>query len=142
MSLMQKGDGHFMKEPCKIGGHWLVIMLLIGFAGGAVFGQWYARENFRNHWKKGGVKEFMMDAFSKQLHLSEEQKIKVAAIFDDKHPQMVALQAEMQPKFQAIHNAAQMEIRAILNPDQMGKFDEMNAKMEEHWKQRQRFFSS
>src|SRR5438105_2101865 len=131
-----------MKLPWKMSEHWLVVSLLIGFALGMAFGQWYGRESFHARCKNGGMKGMMMERFNKELHLSAEQKREVDAIFDAKHGQMAALQAEMQPKFEALRTSTQTEIRKILNPDQQQKFDAMNAKMEEHWKERQKFWNS
>ena len=131
-----------MNVPWKF--HWnqIIISLLIGAALGSVYGQWHAHEEWRGHWKKGGMRQFMLEKFSRKLHLNAEQKAQVAAIFDEKHPQMMALQAEMQPKFRALRESAQSQIRAILNPDQQKKLDEMHAKMEERWKDREKFFAS
>ena len=122
--------------------HPIAISLLIGFGAGAVYGQWHARANFREHWKHGGMKEHLLKRFSSELHLTPEQQTQVAAIFDARHPQMMALQAEMRPQFEALRNSTQAEIRKVLTPDQMPKFNEMNARMEEHWKDREKFVSS
>ena len=131
-----------MKLPWDIKWHQVAISLLIGFSAGTFSGQWYGRENFHEHWKHGSMKEHMLKRFSKELHLTPEQQKQVSAIFDAKHPQMAAMHAEMRPKFEALRNSTQAEIRKILTPDQQSKFNEMNAKMEEHWKEREKFFSS
>ena len=126
----------------KIRWHQVAISLLIGIALGTTFGQWYARDNFHKRWKKGSMREHMLERFDKELHLRADQKAQVAAIFDAKHPQMVAMQQEMKPKFEALRSATQAEIRKILDPVQEKKFDEMNVRMEERWKDRERFFNS
>ncbi len=132
-----------MKILRKANGNQIVICLLIGFAVGVLYGQWHAREHFHEHWKKeGGMRQHMLERFNKELHLTEDQKKQVAEIFDAKHPKMLALQTEMKPRFEALRNETQVEIRKILNPDQQKKFDEMNAKMEERWKERSKFLSS
>ena len=131
-----------MKLLQKIRLNQIAISLLIGFALGVVYGNWYARENFHSRWKHGSMRQRMEERFGKELHLSPDQKKQVSAIFEAKHPQMVALQAEMKPKFEALRNSTQEEIRKILNPDQQKKLDELNAKMEERWKEREKFFNS
>src|SRR3990167_7323824 len=93
----------------------------------------------RGHWKKEGMKQYMLERFSKELHLSAEQKNQVSAIFEKRHPQMLALQAEMRPKFETLRNATDAEIRALLNADQQKKFDEIHAKMEARWKGHEKF---
>ncbi len=121
--------------------HQVVISLLIGFTLGMTFGQWHAHESFRSHWKHGSMRQHMLEKFSKELHLTADQKTKVAAIFEAKHPEMAALQEEMRPKFEALRQSTQAEVRKVLNPDQQKKFDEMNAERKERWKERAKFFS-
>lgn len=120
--------------------HQLIAVLLVGFAIGVISGQWYAKENSHKHWKKGDVRQHMLDKFNQKLSLTAEQQTQVAAIFDANQPKMLALHEEMRPKFEAIRNSAQAEIRAILNPDQQVKFDEMNAEREKRRKERSKFF--
>ena len=122
--------------------HQIVISLLIGFAGGMIFGQWTAHESRHSRWKSGNIRQHMLEKFSRELHLNEEQKTKAAAIFDAKHPQMAAIQSEMKPKFEALRQSTQAELRKILEPGQQKKFDEMNAEMEKRWKDREKFFNS
>ena len=129
----------FLKQTSR---HWILIALLISFGAGVVFGQWYARERFHNHWGKGSMREIMLERFSKELHLTDDQKKQVAAIFEAQHPKMVALQNQMQPQFEAIRNSTQAEVQKILRPDQQKDFEAMNSKMEEHWKKRQKFFNT
>ncbi len=126
----------------KINWHWAVISLLIGFAGGVAFGQWYGRESSHCRWKKGGMRQHMLERFDRELHLTADQKKQVETIFDAHHPQMEALQEEIRPKFEALRNTAQAEIRKLLNPEQQKKFDDLNVKMEERWKDRRNFFAA
>ena len=131
-----------MESPWKIKWHQAVIALLIGFGAGTVFGQWQAQDNFHQRWKRGGMREHMLKRFSSELHLSPEQQTQVAAIFDAQHPKMTALQAETRPKFEALRNEVQAEVRKILMPDQLPDFEKMNAKMQERWKNKEKFFAS
>lgn len=131
-----------MGLPWKIKWHQVAVSLLIGFAAGAVYGQWQARENFHGHWKQGNMREHMLKRFSSELHLTLEQQTQVAALLNATHPQMIALQAEMRPKFEALRSSTQAEIRKILKPEQLPAFDKMNAKMQERWQQREKFFNS
>ncbi len=120
----------------------VVVSLLIGFALGMIFGQWQAHESVRSRWKHGSMQQHMLEKFNKELHLTADQKTKVAAIFEAKRPKMLALQAEMQPKFEALRKSTQAEVREVLDPGQQKKFDVMNAKMTERWQERSKFLSS
>ena len=131
-----------MSISWKIKWHQVVISLLIGFTLGTAYGHWQAHQSFHARWKNGGMRRHMLDRFGKELRLNADQKKQVGVIFDAKHPQMIAFQAEMKPKFEALRNSTQAEIRKILNPDQQKKLDEMNVKMEERWKEREKFFGS
>ncbi|OGW79247.1 MAG: hypothetical protein A3G33_00155 [Omnitrophica bacterium RIFCSPLOWO2_12_FULL_44_17] len=128
-----------MKKFLEIKWHQIIISLLIGIALGMTFGQSHFGGRGRGHWKKEGMKQYMLERFSKELHLSAEQKNQVSAIFEKRHPQMLALQAEMRPKFETLRNATDAEIRALLNADQQKKFDEIHAKMEARWKGHEKF---
>ncbi len=131
-----------MELPWNIKWHQVAIALLIGFSAGAVFGQWQVRENRHQRWKQGNMREHMLKRFDAALHLTPEQETQVAAIFDAHHPQMLALQAETRPKFEALRNSVQAEIRTILTPDQIPGFEKMNTKMQERWKNKEKFFAS
>ena len=120
--------------------HLVLISILVGFALGTVFGQWRVQQCFPHSWEKRGfpprgekeMKDRMLEHMSKELHLSKEQKQLVAAIFEAKRPQMMALHEEMRPKFEALRNATQAEIRKLLTPEQQGRADKMEAEMEKH----------
>ena len=126
----------------KISWHQVAISIVIGFLLGAFYGQWGARPHFPPSWEHGRMKGRMVEHLSRDLHLTAEQKKQVADIFEAKRPQILALQAEVRPKFEALRDSTQAEIRKLLNPDQQKKFDEINAKMEEKRKKhRERFMS-
>ena len=122
--------------------HQIAISLLIGLALGTAYGQWHAKESFHTQWKKGGMKQHMLKQFNRELHLTADQKKQVSAIFEAKHAQMLALHSQMRPQFEALRNSTQAEIRKILTPEQVIKFDEMNSRMEKRWKEREGFMNS
>jgi Spy/CpxP family protein refolding chaperone len=119
----------------KIQVHQVLISLLIGLVLGFGAGQWQARDSFGpGHWKKGNMKQRMVEKMSRELQLSAEQKTQVQAILEAKHPQMMALHEEMRPKFEALRNTTHEEIRKVLNPEQQVKFDAFSKKHEERRK--------
>ena len=123
-------------EASANGRHKIVIALLIGLIVGALAGSWYVKENFTPHWngRGGDFKRHMLEHFSSELSLTPEQKEEVGAIFEKNRPQMMALQAEMRPKFEALRNLTHEEIRKILTPEQQKKFDVMSARFEKRFK--------
>lgn len=130
-----------MMELPKLSWNQILISLLIGAALGIPLGKWQAQGDFSGrHWKKGEMKQHMLERFSRELQLNEKQKVQVSAIFENKHVQMEALREEMKPKFEALRTATQNEIRPLLTPDQQIRFDALNEEMEKRWKKRKKGF--
>jgi Spy/CpxP family protein refolding chaperone len=72
------------------------------------------------------------DMLSKRLNLSADQKTKVADIFKSEQEQMQkvhadtsASQQDRRAKMMDMHKASNDQIRALLNPDQQQKWDQM-----------------
>jgi Spy/CpxP family protein refolding chaperone len=103
---------------------------------GAVLGAAAAPGLMFRAWERGRAEERMLDRFSRELRLSDEQRGQVAAILESKRQRIDALRAEIRPKFQDIHASASAEIRAILTPDQQPAFDAIEAR---HNAQRERW---
>lgn len=129
-----------MKRRWIIKWHQIAISLLLGFALGTAFGQWHAIGQFHKRWeKKGDMKQYFLEKLDRDLRLSTDQRKQIEAVFEAKHGEMLGLQAEFQPKFEALRRTAQAEIRKLLDPSQQEKFDEISAGMEKRWKKRGHF---
>jgi len=77
---------------------------------------------------------------SKQLNLSADQKAKVTDILKSEQSQMEGLrsdssasQEDRHSKMMEIHKSSNEQIRALLDPDQQKKFDEIQSKQMEHY---------
>jgi protein CpxP len=75
---------------------------------------------------------------AKRLKLSSDQQSKVEDIFKSEQSQMESLhsdtslsQQDRRAKMMDIHKATSDQIRALLNPDQQKKWDEMQSRREE-----------
>lgn len=122
--------------------HQILIPLFLGLAIGYGIGQWQGREFQGFSGKQGDMKKRMMDRLDRELKLSEEQKQQVHAIFEAKHPKMMALHEEMRPKFEALKSETHEQIRKVLTPDQQTKFEALKVKMEERWKKKREMYQS
>jgi len=78
------------------------------------------------------------DMLTKRLNLSADQKTKVADIFKSEQEQMEkihadtsASQQDRRAKMMDMHKASSDQIRALLNPDQQKKWDEMQAQRDQ-----------
>ena len=87
---------------------------------------------YRHHWRHGywgphpefGSKR-ILDKFTRELNLSAEQKSKVEKILESHMPKMKTLRDSVRPQFNALRESIQTEIRAVLRPDQLAKFDKI-----------------
>jgi periplasmic protein CpxP/Spy len=77
---------------------------------------------------------------SKQLNLSADQKAKVTDILKSEQSQMEGLrsdssasQEDRHSKMTEIHKSSNEQIRALLDPDQQKKWDEIQSKQMEHY---------
>jgi Spy/CpxP family protein refolding chaperone len=100
--------------------------LLIGGVLGRSLSPWF----FLNRMSPEKRMERKLDHFSRKLDLTRKQKEEVRVIFQTKSAQMKNLVAENQPKFEAVRKTAADDIRKILTPDQLVKFEAFHSKME------------
>jgi Spy/CpxP family protein refolding chaperone len=66
-----------------------------------------------------------LDHLSKDLNLTDEQKVKVQPIIDQAKPQIAAIHREAMEKMHALLESAGTQIRPLLTPEQQQKFDAM-----------------
>ena len=78
------------------------------------------------------------DMLTKRLNLSADQKTKVADIFKSEQEQMQKIHADAsvsqqdrRAKMMDTHKASSDQVRALLNPDQQKKWDEMQAQRDQ-----------
>jgi Spy/CpxP family protein refolding chaperone len=121
-----------MKIDCKQVSVALLLGGIIGFAGAR-----YSAPHFPyKRWeKRGEFKEKMMERFSKKLNLTQEQRAEISSIFEEGRKKIEEMQSEMRPKFEEMRAETNAKIRAILDPGQQKKFDEMEADWGKRMKQ-------
>jgi Spy/CpxP family protein refolding chaperone len=86
-----------------------------------------------------------LNNLSKELNLTDDQKAKIKPILGNEAAQMKALREDTslsredrRAKFSDIQKKASDDIKAVLNPDQQKKYDDMQARMRERREQGQR----
>jgi Spy/CpxP family protein refolding chaperone len=112
----------------------IFVALSVGvFLGGSFSRGWH---RYRMHHPMDGHErvERMLHKLSSKLDLTADQKIKLAAILEEKRLKVEQLRTQTGPQFEAIRESAREEIRKILNLEQQKKFDVLDAKMRERWK--------
>jgi periplasmic protein CpxP/Spy len=84
------------------------------------------------------------EMLAKHLNLNSDQQAKVTDILKSEQSQMESLrsdtstaQQDRRAKMMEIHKSSNEQIRAVLNPDQQKKFDEMTSKRQQWMQQHQ-----
>lgn len=117
---------------------WLQVFmaLILGFAAGIMFdkGLIPGCSCLKKHCcqsKHNLFKKNKLERLSKELSLTQDQRTKVAAIFEAKRSDMKKLREEIRPRFDIIRKSASKKIISVLTPEQQTKFEKFEAKMEE-----------
>lgn len=115
----------------------LIVGFLVGLMAGAGWGLWYGSDRFHGWEKRGGREARMLKEFTRELDLSDDQRKAVAEILRAQREKLQSIRAELKPRFDEIRETAGGEIRALLKPDQVARFDALEKRMkEEHPKNR------
>jgi Spy/CpxP family protein refolding chaperone len=114
---------------------WLVVLgvFLLGCVTGASLDSLYRL-------RAGGSERSMErgrrgDPFEKMkgdLNLTEQQATDVRAIIDQSREEFRALRNEVNPRYDAVRQAARSRIRALLNAEQQQRFDAKMAERDAH----------
>ena len=90
-----------------------------------------------------GGPERRVEMMQHELNLSSDQSAQLKSIMAGEHSKMEALhsnsslsQADMRSQMMAIHQASDSQIRAMLTPDQVTKYDAMQAHMRARMQER------
>jgi Spy/CpxP family protein refolding chaperone len=116
-----------------------VLYLAVVFVAGGLFGfvahGLYTQTTTRAEIRPPDPKQFReryLDKLERELSLSAAQRTQVAAILDQTGDRFRELRERMNPEFAAIRQQQRQEIRALLSPEQQGKYQ----KMLEDWEKR------
>jgi Spy/CpxP family protein refolding chaperone len=112
----------------------LIITFLFGLLIGGVIGRFMTPWHMMRNWSHEKREDRMLKHFSSKLALDPKQKDQVKEIFKAGRTEMDALTAEFRTKFSTLRTKTADDIRKILNPEQLDKFNKMHEKYEKHWK--------
>ncbi len=109
----------------------LAIGWFIGAASGMVISHWcHNNPSHGRHGKK------MREKFFRELELTPEQQAQMDAIWQTNHPKIAQVYADARTQLEAIRLRSRTQMRALLTPEQQVKFDKVDAKFQEHFKQK------
>jgi len=110
--------------------------LLIGFLLGIAATGLALPHFFHPHHHPGlADADRILKKLSSKLNLTQDQKTKAELLLKQNLPKGDALRREDEAKFDALRSAFNTQLRAILNPDQQKKLDDMVAKWENREKE-------
>jgi Spy/CpxP family protein refolding chaperone len=99
----------------------VLILFVVGFlAGGLAMNLYNSRELRPRSGARGGFEQ-MLD----RLDLTQDQREKVRAIFDDTRKQLSELRRESEPRFRELRKNTDERLQAVLTPDQWEQFQRM-----------------
>ncbi|HEV2383104.1 MAG TPA: hypothetical protein VG206_25330 [Terriglobia bacterium] len=107
--------------------HRVYLYFVLTFLLGAVIGggglylyAWYG-----GHWRRPMNRGQFVHDLTRQLKLSEQQASQVTGIMDDSRKKYDELHSQVRPQFEALRDETDSQIRQVLTPDQVSKFDEL-----------------
>jgi len=101
---------------------YFVLTFILGAAvggGGVFYYGWYS-----GHWRHDFDLNRVVDRMKRDLSLDDSQVEKLRQILQESSRKRKELQQKTQPQFDALHEDTRNQIRQILNPDQLAKFNE------------------
>jgi Spy/CpxP family protein refolding chaperone len=95
-----------------------ILGVIVGGAGLFYYG-WYS-----GRWKRDFDVNRVVARMKRDLSLDDSQVDKLRLILQDSSRKRKELTQKNQPQFDALHEETRNQIRKILNPDQLAKFNE------------------
>jgi hypothetical protein len=111
---------------------YFILTFLLGIVVGGV--GLYTYGWYTGQWHRNVDRRHVVEFLQRKLDLSSEQTAKLKTIVDEMQSKQDAVRQQVEPQFQAIREEARSRTRAILNPQQVQKFDEMVKRWDERRK--------
>lgn len=116
----------------------IVLLFALGVLTGVLGANMYFKYRFERFRDAGPTarKELLMERFTRRLDLTPQQQEKISVIFEEMREGLFALRTKHQPELEEIRARSHARIKAILNPDQQEKFDEMIERLKQRRRDR------
>ena len=119
-------------------------IFVLGIACGIIVDRWMLQ--YRRPWARmmagrppaGPHKDRILNRYTRELGLDDEQRDQVGAILEQSREAMHAVRRGVRQDLADALEGTRLQIREILTPEQVEKFDEMSKRMDERWKKRRK----
>jgi hypothetical protein len=110
-----------------------VLGILAGVGGTLVVSPWVHRQ--QEHHDPRQDRQRFVQHMQKLLDMTPQQTTQFSAILQETTERWDALHRQVEPQFEAIRQQQRDKVRAMLNPQQVQKFNEFVARFDAHRKQ-------
>jgi Spy/CpxP family protein refolding chaperone len=110
-----------------------VLCILLIFVLGAASGGLVMHIVYKSHMEtflsgdRKAREEILLNRLSRRLDLDQSQREKVRAIVEETHVEMNNIRKQYRPQMEAVLEKSRTEMRQILRPEQLGKFEKFIA---------------
>lgn len=108
---------------------YLLLVFLLGFAGGGLAGYWGAKAGWFHRFGAGGERG-PLKWLTRELDLTPEQQEQLEPILDKTGQEYFRLYEKVRPEFKQVRQEAREKIRALLTPEQRVRFEELVREIE------------
>lgn len=114
---------------------WKAVMLLLlaALLGGAIGSAATTRVLGHRHEQHGGPgrnSEWYVDLLRRKLDLAPDQQDSVRAILRRRRAEMDSMWAALGPRMERMRDSIRADVRAVLTPEQQGRFAEVTARLD------------
>ncbi len=108
---------------------YLLLVFLLGFAGGGLAGYWGAKAGWFHRFGSGGERG-PLKWLTRELDLTPEQQEQLEPILDKTGQEYFRLYEKVRPEFEQVRQQTREKIRALLTPEQRVRFEELVREIE------------
>jgi len=112
-----------------------VLGILAGVGGTLVVSPWVHHHQAQKHHDPRQDRQRFVQYMQKLLDMTPQQTTQFSAILQETTDRWDALHRQVEPQFEAIRQQQRNKVRAMLNPQQVQKFNEFVARFDAHRKQ-------
>lgn len=114
----------------------LLAGFLAGLLAGAGWGAWFSGGRFGRWDRPDRREERVLKHFMRELDLTPEQRAAVGALLRGQREQIKSVRDELKPRMEAIRGTTRAQIRSLLKPEQIEKFERLEERRRRHHEKR------